>query len=165
MEIAISEAALYLFHAVHNSNVTFHAGLKESGDAGNIDEFTKTLIKTGHLEIVDITKKEVKEKDDVALEIPYPDTFDDDFIEAQLEILEEGDEINRSKYEREISTSAGITEDTSMTDLTNKSDEENEIFDKTKTDHLISTSQQVPLQAPLIILHRQLASCIRLPLA
>jgi hypothetical protein len=108
------------------------SGFNESGEAGNIDEFTKTLIRTGHLEIVDITKKEISEEEEVALELSTPDTLDDDFVEAPLEIHSVGDESNRSKHQRETGSPTGKLDATFITELTNNADEENEVFDNTK---------------------------------
>ncbi|KAL3919245.1 MAG: hypothetical protein SGILL_003850 [Bacillariaceae sp.] len=99
------------------------AGLNESDDVGNIDEFTKTLLKAGHLEIVDITKKEIIEEDQPELSLPTQ-SLDDDFDEDALEIPSEAGK-------GEDSSSMGATEDTSTTDSSTKQ-EDTEPFDRAK---------------------------------
>ncbi|KAL3924923.1 MAG: hypothetical protein SGILL_000744 [Bacillariaceae sp.] len=100
------------------------AGLYDSEDVGDIDEFTKTLLKSGHLEIVDITKKEIAEDEQPALTLPTG-SLEDDFDE------DEALEIPSETGKGEDSSSQGATEDTS-TDAAATRDEDAEPFDKAK---------------------------------
>lgn len=61
-------------------------------ESNDIDAFTKSLIKSGQLEIVDITKKEINVEEKPALEIPNPDALDDDFDEKPLEVTQSREE-------------------------------------------------------------------------
>jgi hypothetical protein len=118
----------YLDHSSENRESTPNKRaseilLNEAEEAYNIDEFTKNLIKTGHLQIVDITKKEIIEEDEPAMALPSSDALDDFFDETPIEGADE--KPNKSSGE---SGSATATEETSSADALEKDSS----FDKTK---------------------------------
>eukprot|EP00934_Nitzschia_sp_Nitz4_P008655 Nitzschia sp. Nitz4//scaffold12_size214221//49825//58278//NITZ4_001488-RA/size214221-processed-gene-0.150-mRNA-1//-1//CDS//3329534984//8645//frame0 len=96
-------------------------------ESDDIDEFTKTLISTGHLEIVDITKKEVNVEDTPELNLPDATNLDfDDFGEAPMETPSQPD---KSEEDSMTGDSTSTTQATAATEETGKSEE---VFDKTK---------------------------------
>ncbi|KAG7359446.1 Beige/BEACH domain containing protein [Nitzschia inconspicua] len=119
----------YLDHGADNDpdHDKRRSDMNESGDAIDIDEFTKTLIKTGHLEIIDITKKEITEEEELAMELPVQDTLDDDYVEASLDMPGTDDESSTSKKQDDFATEENSTAGSMTT-----GEEETEVFDKTK---------------------------------
>ncbi|MGK3750881.1 MAG: hypothetical protein ACI8RD_003181 [Bacillariaceae sp.] len=104
-------------------------------EANNIDAFTQLLIKSGHLEIVDITKKEINIEEEPALELPNPDTLDDDFDEKPLEISTprtEDDTAAASKKSKKIENDTATDETTADDQFSKDENDESEMFDKTK---------------------------------
>ena len=101
-------------------------------DGLNIDEFTKTLIQSGHLEIVDITKKEVNEEEEPEFELKAGDTLDDDdFGETPLEAPTPKNDRSKSTDEASVSDISS-TDATATTESTSKVEEDEAVFDKTK---------------------------------
>ena len=77
----------YLDHSSDSSRGESKTSSENSPvESNDIDAFTKSLIESGQLEIVDITKKEINEEEKPALEIPSTETLDDDFDEKPLEV-------------------------------------------------------------------------------
>ena len=118
----------YLDHGavVDNEAAAKRASLV-TGNEDSMDEFTKALVSTGHLEIVDITKKEVNEEEEPELEVPAEGSMDfDEFGEAPMEAPTPPGE----KADDDSST----TETASATDGTTNTEEttRQEVFDKTK---------------------------------
>lgn len=98
---------------------------------GGVDEFTKALLQSGHLEIVDITKKEVNEEEEP--EFRLRSASDDDlFDEAPLEVISESTE-EKEKSEVAGSESSSTADATVTTDDSNAMTEGDEVlFDKSK---------------------------------
>ena len=125
----------YLDHGNANSSrepgtSAQRGGLAATGD-DNMDEFTKALLATGHLQIVDITKKEVNvDEQEPDLEIRADDAMDfDEFGETPMEApaVSDGKSIDSSPTPE----TASLSDDASSTDLESSSRPE-EAFDKTK---------------------------------
>jgi hypothetical protein len=103
----------------------------DASETMDIDAFTKLLIKSGQLEIIDITKKEINEEEKPALEIPNTDTLDDDFEEKPLDIAES---CSRDDVGKEIEKpdAENATDEAEPSGLFNNGGEPNEDFDKTQ---------------------------------
>jgi hypothetical protein len=106
-----------------------------NNEANDIDAFTQLLIKSGHLEIVDITKKEINIEEEPALELPNSDTLDDDFDEKPLEISTprtEDDAAALSKKSKEIENDNATDETTADDKFSKDENYDSETFDRTK---------------------------------
>ena len=106
-----------------------------SGPGGNegpsVDEFTKSLLETGHLQIVDITKKEVNVEDEPELDLARAESaLDDDFSERPMEAPAPNDKSATGKDGDTASETASATDATATTEATSKPDDDP--FDKTK---------------------------------
>jgi hypothetical protein len=99
----------------------------EGGEIQDIDEFTKTLLKSGHLKIVDITKKEVDEGAEPEFLMPTGSS-EDDFGEVPLEVPTSAGE-KRGDGNSKSSSTAGAT---ASTDSSTMAEEEAIPFDKSK---------------------------------
>ena len=103
----------------------------------DIDRFTKTLLETGHLEIVDITKKEVIAEEEPDIVLPSRDSLDEEgiFGDEPLEFSSERNEqIHEPKKAETTETESVSTSDvTSTTEATSHEETaERESFDKMK---------------------------------
>ena len=107
-----------------------------NNEANDIDAFTQLLIKSGHLEIVDITKKEINIEEEPALELPTSDTLDDDFDEKPLEIstprTEDDAAAALSKKSKNIENDIATDETTADDKFSKDENDGSETFDKTK---------------------------------
>eukprot|EP00529_Nitzschia_sp_RCC80_P009051 CAMPEP_0113450404 /NCGR_PEP_ID=MMETSP0014_2-20120614/5812_1 /TAXON_ID=2857 /ORGANISM="Nitzschia sp." /LENGTH=2495 /DNA_ID=CAMNT_0000341741 /DNA_START=29 /DNA_END=7516 /DNA_ORIENTATION=- /assembly_acc=CAM_ASM_000159 len=97
-------------------------------DVSNIDAFTQTLINTGHLEIVDITKKESQQEVEFSDNVPLQVALDDDFEERPLEVPTTSVETEKSLPSGDDKTSSATTTDESSTGSAGKTEEEREEF-------------------------------------
>jgi hypothetical protein len=97
-------------------------------DGLNIDEFTKTLIQTGHLQIVDITKKEVNVEEEPELALNTAGLDDDDFGEKPLEAPTNNNDRSKSQDKASVSETASTSDATATSESTG----EEHVFDKTK---------------------------------
>ena len=115
------------------NNVMLSAEASLDNDEGvtTIDEFTKTLIQTAHLEIVDITKKEMNEEEVPEMEFPTVSLDDDDYGEKPLSTPPEKKEEEGSKDESSLTDTVSESDATATTESTSKADSE-PLFDKTK---------------------------------
>jgi hypothetical protein len=125
----------YLDHSSESRNDraakrTADSALNESGEASNIDEFTKTLMQKGHLEIVDITKKQIKEDEEPALALPNSDALDD-FDESPMEVPSNVSD-TASEEDKESSSTASTEGTSTAAESMGKVEEESEAFDKSK---------------------------------
>jgi hypothetical protein len=111
---------------------------KTEASTSEMDTFTKTLLETGHLEIVDITKKEQVEDYEPELVLPTGSSLDDDamFGEAPMEApahpreeapISKKDEATESESSRMWSADVEVTAED-----TNQQESSRIVFDKTK---------------------------------
>ncbi len=100
-------------------------------DSNDIDAFTKSLIESGQLEIVDITKKEINEEEKPALEIPSEDTLDDDFDDKPLELAQSQSEEQVGKSADKVEPQIP-TDENDQSNLFNKDGESSTDFDKSQ---------------------------------
>jgi len=115
----------------HSSNADCHSkAAADSNEENDIDAFTKLLIESGHLEIVDITKREINEEENPALELPNSDTLDYDFAETPLDISRPRS-VDEDEKQVEKTNTQLAGDETSASDAYNKDEEENDDFDKT----------------------------------
>ena len=107
-----------------------------NSDEDDIDLFTKTLIETGHFEIVDITKKEIVVEDQPELTLPVDGSLDDDdFGETPMEAptAPPPDAEEPKKDGDSTAADTAIAGDaTTATETTNKPDEIENAFDKSR---------------------------------
>eukprot|EP00980_Cylindrotheca_fusiformis_P016230 scaffold4825_cov132-Cylindrotheca_fusiformis.AAC.7 len=118
----------YLDHSAEGRETRKSRTDDEGGEILDIDEFTKTLLKSGHLEIVDITKKEVDVE--AAPEFVMPSgSSEDDFGEMPLEVPTSPEEKPDDDETSETSSSADAT---ATTDPSTMAEEDAAPFDKSK---------------------------------
>lgn len=137
----------YLDHSADTESLSTAKPSNEYvNETDDIDAFTSLLIQSGHLEIVDITKKEINEEEQPQLDLTTA-ILDDDFDDSPLEIstLRSDDNTNgaassKKKVEREWDNKIkGVTGESTTTTSTDENDlfsndetDESESFDKTK---------------------------------
>lgn len=120
----------YLDHgpSAEENEVAAQRASMVANNEDNMDEFTKALLSTGHLQIVDITKKEVNVEDELELDIPPEGSMDfDEFGERPMEAPVPTDD--KSDDGSSTVDTANATEATSGTE---ESERQAELFDKTK---------------------------------
>jgi hypothetical protein len=116
-------------------NETGHHRRIVETESAEIDKFTQNLLKAGHVEIVDITKKEVIEEDEPEMMLPSGTDLDDDdmFDDRPLEMAASEEDPPAPTKPSSDTDSMSATEATSTTEERSRTDTaEDAVFERMK---------------------------------